>query len=286
MLEPIKALDLAYEFYALDSRFLPADRRLSEEVRPGDAVVVINYFGLYSSIDIKSIKQLGAIVIEDLSQALYARPNPHSDFALYSLRKFLPIIDGGILFGTLSHTVQEPTESAENFAFFGPSAEAFFGRGLFDINPSSNFDWFSLFREGERLAPMGSIAISRASLWMLDNLIDYDNVFEQRRKNFAVLHQTLSRYCPIVLDVAQTAPLGYPIAVQNRKVLLASLYAKSVFPPVHWDLSRIVPNEYTASHILSRSILTLPCDQRFDEGQMRMIADCVMEQALPATFLA
>ena len=53
------------------------------------------------------------------------------------------------------------------------------------------------------------------------------------------------------------------------------LFDEQIYPPWHWPLGGVVPESFGASHRLSRSLLTLPCDQRYGETELRRMVTCV-----------
>ena len=72
---------------------------------------------------------------------------------------------------------------------------------------------------------------------------------------------------------------GFPCRGAGREAdsILRFLYARQIYPPIHWRLGDSVPPEFAASHRLSASILTLIVDQRYDARDMRRQADCFLE---------
>jgi len=69
-------------------------------------------------------------------------------------------------------------------------------------------------------------------------------------------------------------PLGFPVEVANRDAVLTRLYAERIFPPVHWRIAGHVPDAFAECHRRSNSIMTLLCDQRYDEADMARMVEC------------
>lgn len=284
ILDPLKASGTPFKFYPVNARLECHDDSWISEVSEDDVVLGIHYFGLLPFPHFGSLSASGACLVEDLSQALFQPRDPAVDFTFYSLRKFLPVMDGGLLFGIIPSEVPQPLDEAEQHSFFGPASAAFFGRGIADRGDDTKFDWFQSFRLGESLAPCGAIAISKTSSWIFDNLIDFESIETQRRLNFRVLHQHLESFSPFENLPNDAAALGYPIVVRDRKALLERLYASRIYPPIHWNLKGIVPSDFRESHLLASSILTLPCDHRYSWPQMEMQLEIVMNHAEHADF--
>ena len=69
------------------------------QIKPGDLVILIGYFGFPIPPDIaRKVKEKGAYLLEDACQALLSdHVGTFSDFVLFSPRKFVGVPDGGIL---------------------------------------------------------------------------------------------------------------------------------------------------------------------------------------------
>jgi hypothetical protein len=60
-------------------------------------------------------------------------------------------------------------------------------------------------------------------------------------------------------------PLGFPVRFANRDQVRSALFASQIYPAIHWPVKDVVPETFTGSHLLARQILTIPCDQRYDQ---------------------
>jgi len=72
---------------------------ISSTVQHGDLVVLIDYFGFPLSSKVAGlVKEQGGYVLEDACQALLSGGvGRFSDFVVFSPRKFLGVLDGGVL---------------------------------------------------------------------------------------------------------------------------------------------------------------------------------------------
>jgi hypothetical protein len=150
------------------------------------------------------------------------------------------------------------------------------GRKMFDLGVRER-SWFSLFQRYEREAPIGFYGISQLGEALLYNCFDYASISQRRRENYAYL---LSRLHDIALFAGEipdaVTPLGFPVLVGSRDVIRRALIEEEIFPPVHWDLTDVVPLEFTASHRLSQMIMTLPCDQRYNLSDMEHLSSSLI----------
>lgn len=154
----------ALSFCKTPFRFFPVDESLgikdagwTSEVRPGDIVVIIDYFGFCESQWVyRAIEDKGAWVLEDASQALLSScTGQHSHFVVYSPRKFVGVPDGGILLSKnglpkIGEKMQTP------LSWWLKSLNACLLRRDFDDRqPDEDRSWFELFQEAESTMPIG-----------------------------------------------------------------------------------------------------------------------------------
>lgn len=105
--DPIRELELNYEFYKLDKNMNVDINYLEELIKQKNikVFVLIHYFGYvdknYESI-LKIAKENNCVILEDSAHALYTDYiggiiGRESDASIYSLHKMLPFKDGGML---------------------------------------------------------------------------------------------------------------------------------------------------------------------------------------------
>jgi dTDP-4-amino-4,6-dideoxygalactose transaminase len=274
------ALRIAVQHAGAAASFYPIDRELAvqslawlDEVGPGDAVVMIDYYGsLISAEHVNMIRERGAVVIEDATQALLSKDaGSRGDFAVFSPRKFLGVPDGGILFINRPLNREEFILSASPENWWLDALNATILRRQFDTHGGSR-DWFALFQRAEANAPVGEFRMSDLSRILLDRCFDYPAIAKQRCENYDKLYTHLADIALLPSRSSSVVPLAFPIRIQNRDRLRHILFQHQIYPPIHWPLEDIVPERFSDSHKLSSEIMSLPCDQRYDERDMeRMI---------------
>ena len=94
MLEPITNLNRAYEFYSIDSNFLPIFNY--SKVQKTEVFVYNNYFGICDAQTREIAAQCKNLIIDN-SQAFYSKPIQGVD-TFYSPRKFFGLPDGAYLY--------------------------------------------------------------------------------------------------------------------------------------------------------------------------------------------
>lgn len=279
MLKAVEKYPSRVRFYEVDYDLTIASLDWLDSVEQGDLVIFIDYFGF--ACDASSAiqaRERGALVLEDACQALLSKDvGQHSDFVLFSPRKFLGVPDGGIL-----ASIRET--SFQQFELQGPPAEWWLNallttieRREFDLY-GGNRHWFESYKSLKAATPIGRYAMSELTRLLLRYSFDYEVIAKRRVDNYKLLADRLEELAIFPRLPSHTVPLGFPIRVRNRDRVKEMLFDHEIYPPVHWPIQSIVPEEFNDSHRLAAEILTLPCDQRYSNGDMKRMARLVREE--------
>lgn len=254
------------------------------DARRGDALLRMNYFGLRALPCPGGIDRGLVEVIDDHTHDPWSNWSRESDadWCVVSLRKVLPVPDGGVLWSPAGHTLPSPppvysehrAASLEKLAAM-MLKEAFL-RGRLENN--------SVFREldlaGEdRLA---SGPVSGMPEWTRQLLRDFpvDEWRERRRANHHSLRRALAgvRWLTLLApaDYASMCPFAGVMVFdtpERRNHVRRELIARRVYPAVLWPLEWIAAPGIPEEHIeLSRRILAVHCDMRYSASDMRIVA--------------
>ncbi len=283
-----------------------ADGRLSHEklaaaITPKTrAIYVIHLFGWPQPLEEIDTwrRQKGLYLIEDCALALFTRHpdgtpvGGHGEAAVYSLPKFLPVPDGGILSlnnGFLSSTPNKRPPILKTLRATASLIKSWAGgfRSYADPEPPEPAEDRderpgkmpdSYFFENWRK----NCVPSRLTQRILAG-VDYKAISARRRENFSILTKAL---LPLGLDpfysslLNGTVPLFYPLYVpNNRNQLAASLSAAGVSTSSFWDGSHPdiawagLPN----SRSLKKRILPLPIHQDLTSEDMSQLVSIVSQ---------
>jgi hypothetical protein len=259
-------------FYSVCEDLQISDDGWVAKVQTGDMVVFIDYFGFNAWNPYgKQAKERGAWVVEDACQAmLNYRFSEYADYVIASPRKFIGVPDGGILFaqyGAALPSVHLPPPPPE---WWLDALKASQLRAEFDRHGGDR-QWFELFRTTDPNGPTEPSRMSELSSLLLDHAIDYDGIATSRRRNFSQLSAALPEFAMFRELSDDAVPLGFPVRVLNRDHVRRGLFECEIYPPVHWPILHIVPEEFQASHRLAQNILTLPCDQRCSSEEIERL---------------
>lgn len=280
ILDPIRSLNVPIRYYNAGPNFQPDTANWIGDVRPRDLVLLIHYFGFpNTTFPADLLKRRGAVIIEDASQGLFVKQQyPESVCIVYSPRKFLGVPDGGLLTSECVNTLDLGILESPPTEWWRRALAVTQMRREFDLRGAES-PWFTLFRQVEESFPLGPYRSSDLARVLIENGTDYQIIKKARRENYLALLEPLKEFAVFPELDAETVPLGFPVCVHDhqRDKVLEVLYGQRIYAPVHWRIQGIVPEEYRESHLLSRRILTLICDQRY--------AICDMERQA-ATFLS
>ena len=274
-------LDLSYYRVNID---LSIDVK-SIEIEEKSILYVVQYFGKRINAEmkdaIKRIKQVGGTVIEDISLSLLSDGDDvgFGDYIIGSLRKWFPIVDGGILLAKEKITF-ELADASNDYSLYYFVAQLL--KDLYLKESERDQRQKSLFlsysNEGMK-ALFNDYTLRKMSMISTDLMkgVNIEFVRNKRIRNYDLLCAFLSKVpqVKVLVDRQGTmTPLGMLILVDNRDELLRRLISMGIYCNVHWrsnDLTRLFPE----SDFLANRCITIPCDQRYGEKEMRYIYSAV-----------
>ena len=248
-----------------------------EHAGPGDVVLVVDYFGWPSTPGlIARLRSAGAVVVEDACQALLsAGVGAEADCWIASPRKFLGVPDGGLLWPVPEDAA--PTGPPPS-GWWLQALDACVERRAFDEGAEGRA-WFASFQAAEAGVPTAPHAMSELARVLLTNGIDAAAIAASRRSNYERLHSQLADLSLMGPLPDGVVPLGFPICLPDRDRTRAVLFEREIYAPIHWPVPEVVPQEFVAERRLAATIMTLPCDQRYDEDDMTRVAQTLRSAA-------
>jgi hypothetical protein len=257
----------------------------SSQMQPGDAILLVNFFGLRSAVHLEKVPP-GVEIIEDHTHDLWSgwASSSRADWCVGSLRKLLPLPDGGVLWSPKGHRVP-PNPGTATAAVKSASLHRLAAMSLKSLYLGGAPIDKGLFRglavEGEmQMADPEVSGITEWSEQLLHTLPvgPWRNV---RRLNFAKLMSALEDIpwlrvlrpdpaaddaCPLALIVVCDTP-------ERRERVRAALIHVSVYPAVLWPLTPGAFND--PDFHLSQRLLALHCDMRYSTADLQRVADLV-----------
>lgn len=252
----------------------------SVDARPGDVLLVPNVYGARRKPSPSPTRSAMATIEDHTHDPLSAWAyESDADYAIASLRKTLPLPDGGVAWSPRSHplpserpmTPRHARASLDRLSAMVLKAHYLAG----DAVSKEEFRQRAL--DGERAIGGGEISgispFSRARLASLPTR----TWREARAVNRAAFRQAFGVCQGVaVLDTPFAVTLLFDSADAREKVR-KELVAARVYPAVLWSLDDPVVPEIPASQIdLARHLLTLHCDYRYSPADMSRVAGEVL----------
>jgi hypothetical protein len=286
LFDTIRQTGLEVHFYPITEQLL-ADEAWVAGIQSGDIVFVTHLFGITQTALLASLAKKDAVVISDLTQKPYSPAGwqsiaTQSSYIMSSLRISMALPDGAILAST-KHEIDSPKELPVD-EFWALRAAALLSRG-----GSANQGFMSdennhLFKKSELWAdsnPAAARKMSDCSRALLTTLSenDWETDRKQTHHNQAILATHLADRvsCPQVKPTRTLPEIAvstfFPIVLQpaQRTRLKTVLADQRIYCPVHWDTSFL-----TTPHPLSQQILSIPCDARYTNRDMKYVATIIM----------
>ena len=241
---------------------------LAQSLRPGDAVLAIDYFGRAPSAGFLDLvrAQRDILWIEDRAHALNPGQTSWGDVVLYSPRKLLGVGDGGVMVS------QSPLPSPSN----SPTAPLPVAQRQRQLDPEGlrPDKWFSAFRTQEAAFCVDDGRMSDLTKTVLERAHGAA-ISARRQANARYLAAALQDLALWPTDPIDYAPLAFPICVADRDGLAQALAEQRIYCAKHWTDLPNDPTLFPAAHSLSAHILSLPCDQRYEQCDMDRIVTAI-----------
>lgn len=273
MIRPAAVRGLAIRYYSITGS-VGRGIRVDFGGQSADAVIVVDYFGL-SFLDDSHCTFPDSLVIRDLTHSLFSsRPLGKGDYCFGSLRKWAGFYTGGIAWSPGCRLNPTYAEGVDEYAIIRKKAME--AKRQYINAESGSKDFLLDFARAESL--LESAKVSRADDSDIDYLLmlDYVSICSARKRNFDELMRALRPMSLFSCCSSLDTPLFFPIMVapSDRDALRDHLIANQIYCPVHWPVANekvrgLAPELYSSE-------LSLVCDQRYDERDMRRIADTVL----------
>jgi dTDP-4-amino-4,6-dideoxygalactose transaminase len=269
--QAVKGTGLQIRYYPITKTLSPDFEHLSRAFEPADLVLVIDYFGRPADLALREFAKARPDIdwIEDRSQALDPGGEDWADYILYSPRKLLGVPDGGILVSR-GKPLPSPGSAGRKDVDFIRAALLRYE----DIDEQDNAVWHLANRDYEVAMAVSDMPMSRLTHHILQTA-DASWIAGRRRTNYQYLMRHLADLAVLPHEELTFTPLGFPIWTKARQKLAGRLAAQGIFAAHHWPSLPSEKTDYPKAHKLAERILTLPCDQRYDQNDMAQIVAAV-----------
>ena len=274
VVEAVRKSGIKYVFYELDDNLDPKFETLAPDEY--DAVLLIDYFGLK---DLSVIENKIAtffpytVLIEDDVQALYDffKPiNPYVHFRFTSLRKSLPVPDGGLV--NTKHRLLTASKPNTFSQYKLRAGELKYNRS----DDSDDSEYLSLFEKGEDMIDENYESVMSSESKALFSSCNISESQLQRKINSRCLLNGLAEIgVKTVIPVQEEkTPLFIPVYLEYRNKVRKAMFQYNIFCPVHWPLDGM-PVKKGAE--MAEHELSLIVDQRYTADDMNRILNILVD---------
>lgn len=249
--------------YELDESLCPVWK--SQEPGNHDILYLVNYYGQLTEETILNYHAEYPNLIVDNAQAFYDQPlRMHGIHTIYTARKYFGVSDGAYI----------ATDLQANYLSLQTDMS---GKRIRHL--TGRLEGYARDHYSEMLAVSDTFTdeIPKKMSLLTRNIlsgIHYDSVRRRRINNYKVLSSLLPDDNPFVKNIP-SCPFAYPFHHPDGISLRKFLAAKNIFVPTNWSyLLKKLP-EGSLQHDWSANILPLPVDQRYDDEDMKVIAETV-----------
>jgi hypothetical protein len=253
----------------------------------GDVVLVVNHFGLKSEIKLGFDISDAAAIIEDHTHDPWSSRafNSKADYCIASLRKTLPVPDGGVLWSPRNLRLPVlPPLTEEHRRAVGNKLEAMELKDLFlkgEIADKSRYRTLSLSGE----ANLCGRNVSAISEWTAQKFREFP-IFEWRevrKRNHQALLEALSPllYVKVIRFSIETDIVPFSCillfdSAERREFVRTKLIEASIYPAILWPLEKPAVQGIPEAHVdASRRMLSVHCDMRYSTQNMYRVADYI-----------
>ena len=256
------------------------DRKTISELgfQEGDVLFRMNYFGLRS---FRSTKDIPVPVIEDHSHDLIGdwAMNSDADWCIASLRKIIPIPEGGILWSPRRYKLDcYPEQSFSNMALAQKRWHAMEEKEKYIVGLADNKELFrELYLETENA--LDDLELSSIDERSRDFLYHFniDAWYKAKKRNWKMLSKLSSiKGITVVLPESENlTPFSCIVLFENhseRERVRKELINTSIYPAVLWNVPENVDREVSS---ISKRILSIHCDGRYNESEMQYLLNTI-----------
>lgn len=283
MIEPFVSRGIITEFYTVSfNKGLVCD---FNEKNDSDVIFLLDYFGFENQCTVELAKRqklLGKIIIYDATQSVFSCSDvlSYADYAFLSLRKWS--------FVNCAFSLKRGDfNKFDNYRFATEYMElrkkaAILKNAYIENGGGEKSVFLGLYSKAEEMLERDYVDfVADVSEVEKASTLDIDFIKQKRRNNAGILLKHLVGL-PKLNFISESladddCPLFVPVFLDAdvRDALRRHLIEERVYCPVHWPISDLHPEGY-ARNIFCRE-LSLICDQRYDDTDMKRIVTSVKE---------
>lgn len=260
ILEPLKKLNIDYEFYHINQNLEPVFNY--NKITSETGFLYTNYFGLKDKFISKLTIKVSNLIIDN-AQSFFSEPINYID-TFYSPRKFFGVSDGAYLF--CNKRLKNELEQDESYNRMSHL--------LIRSDKNAEAGYAEFCNNDNSLTNQSIKKMSNLTHKILGS-IDYESLKLKRIQNFNHLHKFLKDRNLLKIEESTTqVPLVYPFWTKDDR-LKNKLIDLKIYCATYWPNVREWCKEDCLEVHLTNELIHLPIDQRYTIGHMKKILENV-----------
>lgn len=285
MVSPFTMHGITPVFYKLNTDYTANLSDVQEKLEAHTILLYGSYFGIapFADTDLQTLRntQTDVLFMEDRTQDILM-PRGVADFTpdviVASIRKWIPIADGGLLWSRFP--IPENGRKELRFATLRKEAmekkSAYLQTG--DMTLKDNFRhllWEAAGLLDESTEPCLMTEDSKSLLEKLD----FTKIYACRRENAAMLQEVLENTpdLKLIAPMPVCSTIYFPILVKDQGRVQGELAKLGIYCPVIWPVPKEAEGVCAVAEDTAEHMLGVPCDQRYTPDEMKKIACRIME---------
>lgn len=298
VISAVEAAGIAYDFYRVKENLEIDYQSLFSKVDSSVGMIyVIHYFSVpQPRWIVKRLQRIrdkyGILIMEDITQALFSKDQERMGFGDYivaSLRKWLPMTDGGLL------AIRNDVEGSGDL----PQLESAYDESVYrellisvirlqyGNKPQMKKDCYLEYEKranASRYTDLRPRHMTAASEHILSHA-DMNALIYRRIENYNYLYERLKHISSVRIlskpldSCGDYVPFGLTLLTENRDRLYHYLVQNNIIPEIQWTLPTDYYTPGNDALNLSQHNLMLQCDQRYGIPEMRYVANVIEEYA-------
>ncbi len=272
MVMPFKMYGHKVHYYRLNNDY-SIDIKSIEKYIGSELVLFLymDYFGIKSinDIELEQLKNSGNIIfIEDRTHNLIwdRKSKFHPNYTIASLRKWLPIPDGGLLWGEIS----KPFEADTSFSALRLEAQCMRHEYLNKGDEVLKTKYRRIFTTVSDIMDTDEPSSMTAYSYSLAKKSDFESTRTIRSQNADALIKILraSPHISLIQDKTTFSDLYVAFKTPKRDDVQKQLSENGIFNTIIWPLTDEQKHTCSVAKDTEENMLAAPCDQRYTVDDM------------------
>lgn len=278
----------AVKFYRvnenLDIDFEDLFSKIDERV---GCIYIAHYFGYLQNQSMLNkveeiSKSLSITIIEDTTQSLFSEHVLCGDYAVASVRKWMPTPMGGVLYIKRSQEKLLPPlkngikPNRDNSRAYAMILKDMFLESGYDTNAKYREIFASVERNIDKTCDCKTIS---DFAHFLIKCYDVNELIHRRKINAKRLQSGLSKLGINGIREFQSneVPLVYPLRVKKRDEFRSYLMDNRIYCAVHWPFDGVQSAQRSSAIRNAETLISLPIDQRYGEDEIDYMLEVISQ---------